>query len=165
MKKSIIHALVLFLNKCCHVERFDSCGAKRFARLLFLVLFLSGGTALGFVALTYPESNIKPLRLAYDHPLTTHVAYAPIDPNAASAVRAQAIAAANQPDPNGPTFGHPIISGIQGVGFEQGLRLDPTNPNRLYTSAPGSLSSDTSWIWQSLDGGLTFKWVTAATPL
>src|SRR6267143_2490569 len=63
-----------------------------------------------------------------------------------------------------PTFGHPIISGIQGVGFEQGLRVDPSNPNRVYTSAPGSLSSDTSWIWQSLDAGLTFKWVTAATP-
>src|SRR5881394_1604295 len=75
--------------------------------------------------------------------------------------------AASPPTPPHPaplTFGHPIISGIGGVGFEQGLRVDPSNPNRLYTSAPGSLSSDTSWIWQSLDGGLTFKWVTAATP-
>src|SRR6266851_4407875 len=65
--------------------------------------------------------------------------------------------------PNTPTFGHPIISGIGGVGFEQGLRVDPSNPdpisNRLYTSAPGSLSSDTSWVWHSLDGGKTFKWV------
>jgi hypothetical protein len=64
-----------------------------------------------------------------------------------------------------PTFGHPIISGIGGVGFEQGMRVDPSNPNRLYTSAPGSLSSDTSWIWHSLDGGKTFKWVVAATAL
>src|SRR2546425_6576084 len=64
-----------------------------------------------------------------------------------------------------PTFGHPIISGIGGVGFEQGLRVDPSNPNRLYTSAPGSLSSDTSWIWHSLDGGKTFKWVVGATAL
>src|SRR3982074_3685475 len=62
-----------------------------------------------------------------------------------------------------PTFGQPTISGIQGVGFEQDLRLDPTNPNRVYTSVPGSLSSDTSWIWHSEDGGKTFKWVTAAT--
>src|SRR5579864_6124437 len=62
-----------------------------------------------------------------------------------------------------PTFGHPIISGIGGVGFEQGLRLDPSNTSRLYTSVPGSLSSDTSWIWHSLDGGNTFKWVVAAT--
>jgi len=62
-----------------------------------------------------------------------------------------------------PTFGQPTISGIQGVGFEQDLRLDPTNASRLYTSVPGSLSSDTSWIWQSIDGGKTFKWVTAAT--
>ena len=62
-------------------------------------------------------------------------------------------------------FGHPIISGIGGVGFEQGLRVDPSNPNTLYTSAPGSLSSDTSWVWHSLDGGKTFKWVVAATAL
>jgi len=34
-----------------------------------------------------------------------------------------------------PTFGQPTISGIQGVGFEQDLRLDPTNANRAYTSA------------------------------
>jgi hypothetical protein len=63
------------------------------------------------------------------------------------------------------TFGHPIISGIGGVGFEQGLRQDPSNANRLYTSVPGSLSSDTSWIWRSLDGGKTFKWVVGATAL
>ena len=62
-----------------------------------------------------------------------------------------------------PTFGQPTISGIQGVGFEQDLRLDPTNPNRIYTSVPGSLSSDTSWIWRSIDAGKTFKWVTAGT--
>src|SRR2546426_6737258 len=62
-----------------------------------------------------------------------------------------------------PTFGQPTISGIQGVGFEQDLRLDPTNANRVYTSVPGSLSSDTSWIWHSEDGGKTFKWVTAGT--
>jgi hypothetical protein len=64
-----------------------------------------------------------------------------------------------------PTFGHPIISGIGGVGFEQGLRIDPSNPNVLYTSAPGSLSSNTSWVWHSLDGGKTFKWVVGATAL
>ncbi|PYJ49756.1 MAG: hypothetical protein DME87_08430, partial [Verrucomicrobia bacterium] len=73
--------------------------------------------------------------------------------------------AAQRPRPATPTFGHPIISGIGGVGFEQGLRVDPSNANRLYTSAPGSLSSDTSWIWHSLDGGKTFKWVVGATAL
>ena len=62
-----------------------------------------------------------------------------------------------------PTFGQPTISGIQGVGFEQDIRLDPTNPNRVYTSVPGSLSSDTAWIWHSEDGGKTFKWVVAGT--
>jgi hypothetical protein len=62
-----------------------------------------------------------------------------------------------------PTFGQPTISGIQGVGFEQDLRLDPMNANRVYTSVPGSLSSNTSWIWHSEDRGRTFKWVTAGT--
>src|SRR5207247_10356537 len=70
-----------------------------------------------------------------------------------------------RPRPAPLTFGHPIISGIGGVGFEQGLRVDPSNANRLYTSVPGSLSSDTSWIWHSLDGGKTFQWVIGATPL
>jgi hypothetical protein len=65
--------------------------------------------------------------------------------------------------PQTPTFGQPTISGIQGVGFEQDLRLDPTNAKRAYTSVPGSLSSDTSWIWHSEDAGRTFKWITAAT--
>jgi hypothetical protein len=69
------------------------------------------------------------------------------------------------PKPATLTFGHPIISGIGGVGFEQGLRVDPSNTNRLYTSVPGSLSSNTSWIWHSLDGGKTFKWVVGATAL
>jgi hypothetical protein len=66
-------------------------------------------------------------------------------------------------------FGHPIIAGIGGTGFEESIRIDPTlNPNgehTIYTSAPGSLSADTSWIWRSLDGGKTFKWVMGAAPL
>ena len=62
-----------------------------------------------------------------------------------------------------PTFGQATISGIQGVGFEQDIRLDPTNAHRVYTSVPGSLSSDTSWIWHSEDSGKTFKWVIAGT--
>ena len=66
---------------------------------------------------------------------------------------------------NAPTFGEPIISGIGGVGYEQDLRLDPTDPNRVYTSAPGTAAADTSWIWHSLDGGKTFKWVVGAAPL
>src|SRR5207245_976615 len=52
-----------------------------------------------------------------------------------------------------------------GVGFEQDLRLDPSDPNIVYTSAPGALASDTSWIWHSRDGGKTFKWITSGTPL
>src|SRR6195256_4433943 len=72
----------------------------------------------------------------------------------------------NVPLPAGaPAFGHPIIAGIGGTGFEESIRVDPTNPNRIYTSAPGSLSADTSWVWHSLDGGRTFKWVVGAAPL
>src|SRR5438876_1262676 len=40
--------------------------------------------------------------------------------------------AAPRPRPAPLTFGHPIISGIGGVGFEQGLRLDPTNGGSIY---------------------------------
>jgi hypothetical protein len=64
-----------------------------------------------------------------------------------------------------PTFGHPVISGVSGEGFEQNLRVDPSNPNRIYSSVPGALSSDTSWIWRSLDAGKTFKWIPSSTPL
>jgi hypothetical protein len=67
--------------------------------------------------------------------------------------------------PNSPTFGHPIIAGIGGFGYEENLHLDPTDPTRIYTSVPGSAAADTSWIWRSLDTGKTFKWVPAATPL
>ncbi|HEU0207853.1 MAG TPA: hypothetical protein VFQ78_02640 [Candidatus Udaeobacter sp.] len=67
--------------------------------------------------------------------------------------------------PGTPTFAHPVISGIGGTGFEEDIRLDPTNPNRIYTSVPGTLSADTSWIWHSLDGGKTFKWIVNAAPL
>jgi hypothetical protein len=63
-----------------------------------------------------------------------------------------------------PSFGQPTIVGVQGVGFEEDLRIDPSNPNRVYASVPGSLSSDTSWVWRSLDGGKTFKWVPGAAP-
>jgi hypothetical protein len=64
-----------------------------------------------------------------------------------------------------PTFGHPVMSGVGGEGFEQDLRIDPSNPNRLYTSVPAALSSNTSWIWRSLDAGKTFKWIPSSAPL
>ena len=71
--------------------------------------------------------------------------------------------------PNLPTFGHPIIAGIGGTGFEESIRIDPTlnasGEHTIYTSAPGSASADTSWVWHSLDGGKTFKWVVGAAPL
>src|SRR5690349_5479485 len=68
-------------------------------------------------------------------------------------------------NPNAPTFGHPVISGIGGFGYEQNLRPDPTDPTRIYTSVPGSVAADTSWIWRSLDTGKTFKWVPGAAAL
>src|SRR6266851_4034205 len=157
--KSSIRSIIGFLNERRHVQRLRPRSITMFCRVLLSVLFVSWGTALGFVALAHYGANRKPLRLAYDHPSQVRARNVPIDSNKVSAVATQAVAVANA-----PTFGHPIISGIQGVGFEQGLRVDPSNPNRLYTSAPGSLSSDTSWIWQSLDAGLTFKWVPAGTP-
>jgi hypothetical protein len=62
--------------------------------------------------------------------------------------------------PAAPTFGNPTISGVQGTGFEQDLRIDRSG--RVYTSAPGSLSSTISYINHSVDGGQTFKWVAGA---
>src|ERR1700730_6275849 len=59
-----------------------------------------------------------------------------------------------------PTFGHPTISGIQGFGFEQDLRLD--THGRVYTSVPGSLGSNISYAWRSINGGQSFKWIPAA---
>jgi hypothetical protein len=64
-----------------------------------------------------------------------------------------------------PVFGQPTIVAVAGWGFEPDLRIDPSNPSRLYISSPDSGGSDTSWIWRSLDGGQTFKWVPAAAPL
>jgi len=64
-----------------------------------------------------------------------------------------------------PTFGQPTIAGIGGFGFEADLRLDPTDPSRIYMSVPGTGGADTSWIWRSFDGGKTFKWVPASAPL
>ena len=61
------------------------------------------------------------------------------------------------------TFGQPTISGIGGVGFEEDVRVDTSG--RVYTSVPGALSSDTSWVWKSTDDGKTFKWVPASVPL
>jgi hypothetical protein len=65
----------------------------------------------------------------------------------------------------GIAFGQPTIAGVAGWGFEPDLRGDPTDPNRIYTSSPDSAGSNTSWIWRSLDGGKTFKWIPAAAPL
>jgi hypothetical protein len=62
--------------------------------------------------------------------------------------------------PTLPTFGNPTISGIQGFGFEQDLRLD--THGRVYTSVPGSLGSNLSYVWRSLNGGQSFKWIPAA---
>ena len=61
-----------------------------------------------------------------------------------------------------PTFDTPVISGIQGYGFEASLTLAPDGT--VYTSVPNSLSSLTSFLWRSLDSGRTFKWVPAAAP-
>ncbi|MDQ6860943.1 MAG: dockerin type I domain-containing protein [Verrucomicrobiota bacterium] len=135
---------------------------RKFPRLLLAVLFCSCAAALAFVAVTGTSPKAKPLRLAIEQPLAPRT-------NVQTTFQEERIAPPVVPDgiilPSAPTFGHPIISGIQGVGFEQDLRVDPSNPNRMYTSAPGTLSANTSWIWRSLDAGRTFKWVPNATAL
>src|SRR5207253_10477477 len=66
--------------------------------------------------------------------------------------------AAPKPKPAALTFGHPIISGIGGGGFGEGLGGGPSDPNHLFTLVAGSLSSDTSWVVQSLHVRKTFQW-------
>jgi hypothetical protein len=61
-----------------------------------------------------------------------------------------------------PLFDTPVLSGIQGYGFEQSMRL--AGDGAVYASVPNSLGSLTSFVWRSLDGGRTFKWVPAAAP-
>src|SRR5438270_11818204 len=80
-----------------------------------------------------------------------------------AALLAMASFAAPRPRPAPPTFGHPIISGIGGVGFAQGARVAPSEPNALYTSVPGSPSSGPRWTWPVLAGGKTFTWVVGAS--
>ncbi|MDQ6765671.1 MAG: dockerin type I domain-containing protein [Verrucomicrobiota bacterium] len=132
-------------------------------RSVFALLLCSAGAALGFIAITghpAPTSKRAP-RLAIEKPLSATPRLTSMDSAPAGET------ASVNPDGvvNPITFGHPIISGIQGVGFEQDLRLDPSNASRLYTSAPGTLSANTSWIWRSLDTGRTFKWIPNATAL
>jgi hypothetical protein len=61
-----------------------------------------------------------------------------------------------------PAFDTPTISGIQGYGFEQSMRV--AADGTVYASVPDALSSATSFIWRSLDEGRTFKWVPASGP-
>jgi len=61
------------------------------------------------------------------------------------------------------TFGRPTATGINGIGYEQNLRID--SRGRIYTSVPDGAPSQTSFIWHSTDGGRTFKPVAASLPL
>ena len=128
------------------------------ARLLFaLGLFLAGGflATFGFAPSERPQTGGP--RLAHERIDFRRQPYAPLQ----SASRVVDLPA----QPGAPTFGHPVISGIGGLGFEEDLRLDPSDPTHVYTSVPGSAAANTSWIWRSLDTGKTFKWVPGATPL
>jgi len=135
-------------------------------RFLLGLVFCSVGALLAIFSFASPKSVPAALqhglRLATLKPnFTRRPAVAPSNPTFVSAPAAGLAAPAA---PGTPTFGHPVISGVGGYGFEEDIRLDPTDPNIVYTSAPDSASSDTSWIWHSRDGGKTFKWITAGIP-
>src|SRR5258705_3951153 len=74
-----------------------------------------------------------------------------------AALLAMASFAAPRPRPAPPTFGHPIISGIGGGGFLEGLRGGPSNPKRVFTNAPRSLFSDTNWVCDFPYAGKTLQ--------
>ncbi len=144
------------------IEKISRKGRRNRIRFALAASLIVLGTALGAVSVS-PSKRlasgpvlgreklvvVRPSNIFIPRPRT------PLDPS----VRPASLPA------NAPTFGHPVISGIGGTGFEESIRIDPTNPNRIYTSAPGTASADTSWIWHSLDGGKTFKWVVGAAPL
>ena len=137
------------------------CAASGFVRprLLLALTLCAAGTALAiapfFTPLRATKATGPTLRLE-----KTQLVPRPVSPTSARERRIDLVA----PPPSGITFGHPVISGIGGTGFEQAIRIDPTNPNRIYTSTPGTASADTSWIWRSLDAGKTFKWVPGSAP-
>ena len=132
-------------------------------RITAAFLLCSAGAMLALVGFVkeQPTRGTGPTLSIREHKIPRNVLAAP----RRTAIPAVPLITAVAPPPNTPTFGHPVISGIAGTGFEQDIRLDPTNPNRIYTSVPASASADTSWIWHSLDGGKTFKWIPNATPL
>lgn len=134
---------------------------RTFPRFFIATLLCSAGAALAFVTFAgqAPSPRGGP-RLAIERPIKANALPQPFVSQTLPAPAPSGFV-----NPNAPTFGHPVISGINGTGFEQDLRLDPSNPNRVYTSAPGTLGANTSWIWRSLDAGRTFKWVPNATAM
>ncbi len=129
-------------------------------RILLSLSLWATGAALGFVAFraTEPVAQAGPRLANLRVDLNRR-------PDRTAALQSSWPSPAALTVPTALTFGHPVISGIAGVGFEQDLRLDPSDPNRIYTSAPGTAAANTSWIWHSLDAGKTFKWVVGAAPL
>jgi hypothetical protein len=133
---------------------------RRKLRFLLGFLLCSAGGGLAIVGLmqkaipprTSPRLSVERLQLARG--------MAQVSPRSPYVSPRLAVGLA----PGTPTFGHPVISGIGGTGFEQALRIDPSNPDRIYTSTPGTLSANTSWVWRSLDAGKTFKWIPNALP-
>jgi hypothetical protein len=141
-------------------------GALVPVRLSVALLLGVTGVSLGALAFTgHSAPPKKQLKLALERPLPPRLLTRTSTMPQARAPIATAAPLGAPPAIGTPTFGHPIISGIGGVGFEQDLRLDPSNPARVYTSAPGTASANTSWIWRSTDTGRTFKWVIGATAL
>ncbi len=134
----------------------------RLARVICALLLGSAGAALAVIGFRGELPRRPGPRLSLERPLPLRAR----NLESAPSMRAATFDLPTVSAPAGtPTFGQPIISGIGGSGFEQDLRVDPSNPSRIYTSAPGTLSANTSWIWRSLDGGRTFKWIPNGAPL
>ncbi|MEP6810066.1 MAG: hypothetical protein ABI992_07465, partial [Chthoniobacterales bacterium] len=136
------------------------------ARVVLALLFCGFGIALAGMSLVPRQPPRLPARATSENEgrLSTVKTHFFRQSTLADRVPPQAIHGVITPPPS-ISFGHPTISGIQGTGFEQDLRLDPSDAQRVYTSVPASASADTSWIWRSLDGGRTFKWIPNAAAL
>src|ERR1700756_3198029 len=110
-------------------------GITRRLRLLGTFVLFGAGIALATASLAPWRAPTSGPRLGFDRlqvvrPYQVIIPKSPFGPNAPDQSVPQRADA--------PTFGHPVVSGIGGFGFEENVRPDPIDPTHIYTSVPGS---------------------------
>src|SRR5438128_2547909 len=97
-------------------------------RVFLAAILFSTGLILAAFGFASQEPSPRPLVLrAEEHDLGSLAALAKWKQTSASKhLRSIFRVAPSVPAPNTPSFGHPIIAGIGGTGFEESIRVDPT---------------------------------------